>query len=79
MSYIDEMDVPAIVSEIADNYWCYRNEYGAPRTKAGGLEMIDDILSPLLTKLSAFERYEKSAQAKLENISKLLNENVGEV
>lgn len=71
-SPIDYSDQSKIISEVADAYEEWRGQYGAPRSRAATLQMVEDILTPLLERLASWSAHEGTASAAIEDIKNLI-------
>jgi hypothetical protein len=75
MTPIEPIDHSSIIQEVADAYDEWKQHYGVPRSKTAMLQMVDDILRPVLDRLSNWEAYENAAQATLKDIKNLISNN----
>ena len=62
----------AIIQEVADAYDDWRGQYGAPRTKSATLQMVEDVISPILDRLSSWEAHQKAATSTIDDIKNLI-------
>lgn len=72
MTPIDTIDHSRIIQEVADAYNDWRQMYGAPRTQSETLQMVENILDPLLGRLTAWDSYNKTSAATLNDIKNLI-------
>lgn len=71
---IQRYERAAIIQEVSDAYWEHRKAYGAPRTQQATLEMFDEVLDGILSRLSCWETNENNAQAALSRIREIIKE-----
>lgn len=62
MTPVSYSDKDKIISDVADRYSEWRRKFGAPKTDSAIAQMVADVLTPLLDKLSSWDLYESSAQ-----------------
>lgn len=73
MTAIDSMEHSKIIQEVADSYCDWREMYGAPKSQRATLQMIEEVLTPLLDRLSSWSRYENSCTETLKNVKCMID------
>lgn len=73
MTPVDSMEHSQLIQEVADAYSDWREMYGAPKSQRATLQMVEDILSPILDRLSSWSKYENSCQETLSNVKTMID------